>query len=105
MKKSPKNVEKWLSYCNFSFEQSNFYFFPKITPLQKCRFFYFEIQISKRKFYVRINLMVLPGPEDQGDKDYVKKVNFQVSYVKFSYVKFPFGKLGRRFFNVWVRMG
>ena len=73
MKKSPKNVEKWLSYCNFSFEQSSFYFFQKLPLYKNVDFFYFEIQISKRKFYVRINLMVLPGPEDQGDKDYVKK--------------------------------
>ena len=26
------------------------------------------------EFDVKINLMVLPEPEDQGDKDYVKKL-------------------------------
>ena len=44
--------------------------------------------------------MVLPEPEDQGDKDYVKKDNFRISYIKF-----PLGKVGRRFFNVWALMG
>ena len=68
MKKSPKNVGKWLSYCNFSFAQWDFYFLKKI-PLYKNHWFF----ILKFEFQYK-NLMVLPEPEDQGDKDYVKKL-------------------------------
>ena len=44
--------------------------------------------------------MVLPEPEDQGDKDHVKKDKYQIFYIKF-----PLGKVGHQFFDVWVSMG
>ena len=42
--------------------------------------------------------MVFPKPEDQKDKDYVKKFEF-------IFTKFPLNKVGRPFLNVWALMG
>jgi len=51
--------------------QSLIFIFLKNNPSLKITVFYFKNQISIQKSDVNINLMVLPEPEEQGDKDYV----------------------------------
>ena len=53
--------------------QSRIFNFLKNYPFIKITVFYFEFQISTQKSDVKINLMVLPEPENQGDSYYVKK--------------------------------
>ena len=53
--------------------QSRIFNFLENYPFIKITVFYFKFQISIQKSDVKINLIVLPEPEDQGDKDYVKK--------------------------------
>ena len=60
--------------------QSQIFIFLKNNPVIKITVFYFEIQISIQKSDVKINLIVLPEPEDQGDKDYVKKFEFSIFF-------------------------
>ena len=50
---------------------SQMFNFLKNNPVLKITVFYFKIQILIQKSDVNLNLIVLPEPEDQGDKDYV----------------------------------